>query len=162
MKEYCTNKTRFDIVIYHKNCPDGFTSAWVYWKLSGRNDKVTYWPETPNSTEYPDVRNKNVLILDVGYSKEITLEIAQKCNCLLIIDHHITNYEKIGDQSFTYFDMNHSACMLTWKYFYPNTKPPIFLQYVENHDLGKFDKTTEAFSIKFNFMCKYKVNIFIF
>lgn len=149
MREVCTNKTRFNTVFYHKNCPDGFASAWVYWNLSGMSDKVKYIGITPGLNEMPSsINNKNILLVDVAFSPEIMKRIVKKANCVQLIDHHITNIELIGHQDYTYLDVNHAGCVLTWKYFHPDKHVPLFLHLMENHDLGKFDESTEAFNIK--------------
>ena len=64
------------LIIYHKNCNDGFGSALVAWKVFGEN--ADYYATT-HSMKPPDVTNKDVYILDFSYSKEIILDMI---NCI--------------------------------------------------------------------------------
>jgi uncharacterized protein len=134
------------IVIYHKNCNDGFGSALVAWLKFG-ND-AEYYPAT-HYTQPPNVTNKKVFILDFSYSKEIILHMIQESSELLIIDHHISAQkalEEIPNEN-KIFDMTHSGATLTWKYFFPDKNIPLLLQYIEDRDIWKNElpNTKECF-----------------
>ena len=61
-----------NIIIYHKNCNDGFGSALVAW-LKFKDD-AEYFPASHYS-QPPDVTGKNVYICDFSYSKNILLNM---------------------------------------------------------------------------------------
>ena len=83
----CDNKTPFDFVIYHRNCPDGFVSAWVVWTI--RKDKAFYHSAQPNDKFVNGYENKHVLMVDVTYLSDSLMDsIRQKAKSLTIIDHH--------------------------------------------------------------------------
>ena len=75
------------ICIYHGNCADGFTAAWVVRKALG-ND-VEFYPgfyrESP-----PDVKGKDVYIVDFSYTTDIMEQITADANSVTHIDHHET------------------------------------------------------------------------
>ena len=124
------------IVIYHLNCNDGFGSALVAWTKLG--DDVEYYPAAHYSNP-PDVKGKEVYILDFSYKKDIMLKMIEEANSLIIIDHHKSaekDLEEIPDKN-KIFNMNNSGAVLTWKYFYPKTTVPKLLQYIEDRDIWK-------------------------
>lgn len=60
----------------------------------------------------------NVYIVDFSFSREDTLDIAKKCKNLVILDHHITAFEKLegiekeSDNIEFFFDNNMSGATL--------------------------------------------------
>jgi oligoribonuclease NrnB/cAMP/cGMP phosphodiesterase (DHH superfamily) len=134
----CSNATKYDTVIFHKNCLDGLASAWVY-RHYNKSKKVNYIPEVPSSTSIPpNTYGKKILILDVSYQLETLHQLANDANCLLLIDHHISNQKSQDSLPYTRFNLNNSACVATWHYFFPNKKIPLFLKLIEANDLGQF------------------------
>ena len=141
-----TTKTKI-LVIYHGNCADGFTSAWVAknYFASHRNVlDITYlagfYGEPP-----PDVSPyKRVFLLDFSYKRPVLLELATK-NPLVqfeIIDHHKTAQEDLvalPDNVHTIFDMNESGASLAHKFFFPDHAMPDIVTLVKDRDLWKFD-----------------------
>ena len=55
-----------DCVIYHADCTDGFGAAYSAWKLLG--NRAEYYP-CKHGTTPPDVKGKNVVILDFSFDK---------------------------------------------------------------------------------------------
>ena len=136
----------FTHVLYHKACPDGFASAYIAWTKLG--DNVRYVPVSYYDKP-PKIKNSKILVCDFSFSEEVTKKYIKDNDEFFNIDHHITavnNLKNIGDE-YKYFDMDHSGAILTWKYFYPNEEPPIFLNYIEDYDLWKFEfEETKAFN----------------
>ena len=62
------------IVIYHSNCADGFTAAWVIWY------KHPDWEFYPGKyqEEPPDVTGREVYFVDFSYKRPVILEMAKK------------------------------------------------------------------------------------
>ena len=125
-----------DLVIYHADCTDGFGAAFAAWKLLG--NKAEYHA-CKHGTKPPDVTGKNVAILDFSYSNEVTKQMIEDANDLIVIDHHKSAVVELHDISNTLFDMNHSGAMLAWNFFHPGKEPPKFISYVEDRDLWKWE-----------------------
>jgi len=131
-----------DYVIYHSPCTDGTGSGLVAWKYLSEKfpDKyVTYKPMPIGAPPPNDIEGKNVLICDYSYRKDIIADLLTKVNKFLIIDHHKTAEKDLLelDNKYKIFDMSHSGAVLTWNYFYPNTKMPLFFSYIEDNDIWK-------------------------
>jgi len=130
------------IVFYHKNCQDGFASAWVAWKKF--KNKVEYIPLNYQTPFDHNIKRKKVYFLDVCPNRKI-LEKLKKDDCeIVIIDHHLSpkkNLDLASPGSFIIrLNMRRSAAVLTWKYFFPEKKIPKLLLYIEDIDLWKFKK----------------------
>ena len=158
----------FTHVLYHKACPDGFASAYVVWTKFG--DNVKYIPVSYYDSP-PKIKNSKILVCDFSFSEEVTKKYIADNKEFFNIDHHVTaiNNLKNIDDKHKYFDMEHSGAILTWKYIYPDTEPPEFLNYIEDYDLWKFEyEDTKAFNaitkqIPFNFQKwdKFKDDIYL-
>jgi oligoribonuclease NrnB/cAMP/cGMP phosphodiesterase (DHH superfamily) len=134
------------LVIYHSNCADGFTAAWVIWT------KYPDWEFYPGKyqEEPPDVTGRRVYFVDFSYKRPVILEMAKKAKSITILDHHKTAEADLVDLpenvSVT-FDMTKSGSHLAWNYFRPSKEIPALIQYVEDRDLWKFSlRGTKALS----------------
>ncbi len=123
--------------IYHGNCADGFGAAWVVRKALGEIDFVgAKYQEAP-----PDVTGKDVVMVDFSYKRPVLLEMAEKANSILILDHHKTSAEDLVNLPANVtakFDMSRSGAMLTWEHFFPGETPPPLLLHIEDRDLWRF------------------------
>jgi oligoribonuclease NrnB/cAMP/cGMP phosphodiesterase (DHH superfamily) len=127
----------FDLVIYHDECADGFTSAWIFKHYNPliETKAVSYGSLKPNN-----IKNKKIAILDFSYNYEITMSIIQESSYLLILDHHESAKENLKNikqskKTKIIFDMNLSGAQLAWDYLYPNEIRPWFVDYVGDRDL---------------------------
>ena len=125
-----------NVVIYHADCTDGFGAAYSAWKQLG--NRAEYYP-CKHGTPPPDVKGKNVVILDFSYGNELTKKMIEDANNLLIIDHHKSAMVELHDVSNTYFDMTKSGAMLAWEFFHPGKEPPKFIKYIQDRDLWKWE-----------------------
>jgi len=134
------------IVIYHGNCADGFSAAWVCRRYfeSVRTDlsrplEVEYHPGVYQK-EPPDVKGKIVYLVDFSYKRPVVEQMIKDADTVFILDHHKTAIEDLqGLEGLTsVFDLEHSGAMITWNYFFPNKEPPMLLKHVEDRDLWKF------------------------
>ena len=146
-----------DLVIYHKGCTDGFGSAWSAWKLLG--DRAEY-----HAAKYgepaPDVKGKNVVVLDFSYDNATTKKLIQEAKGFLVIDHHKTAMVELHDVSCTHFDMTHSGAMLAWRFFHPGKEPPRLIKFIEDRDLWKWEiPYSKEFSAAFD-MVKFSFEDF--
>lgn len=156
-----TDKLKLDddgelVVIYHKECPDGFGSALainLYIEQYCPTKIVTYYPAAHGSRFSLDTTGKNIIICDFSFRKDILLTMINKALNLLIIDHHKSaekDLESIPDR-YKIFDMNHSGAILTWNYLFPDKEPPLLLKYIEDRDIWtKKLQDTDAFHAWFS------------
>jgi len=121
------------LVLYHANCPDGFASAWACWRMFG--EKADYVP-VQHGDAPPDVRNRNVLIVDFSYPREIISRMLHEADSLRILDHHVSAMRNLQDLGFATFDMNRSGCGITWDTLHKEERPWI-IDYVEDRDLWR-------------------------
>ena len=124
------------VVLYHKNCFDGFNAAWAAWKKFG--NKASYIPVEHQASPPKNLNGKNLYIVDFAYSPKIMKNLMKICSSVIVIDHHVSNGDAVKCVSDCLYDMNHSGAVLTWKYFYPEKPAPKLLRYVEDNDLWKF------------------------
>lgn len=130
------------MVIYHNNCYDGVTAAWVAYKaldpaFEGGVSDVEYVP-CNYSDSPPDVTDKEVYIIDFSFKRPILEEMRTKAKSLVILDHHKTAEEALAGFPNAIFDMNRSGAGIAWDYFFPNTPRPDLVNYVEDRDLWRF------------------------
>ena len=123
-------------VIYHANCTDGFGAAYAAWKLLGNRAE---YHACKHGTVPPDVKGKNVVILDFSYKNDTTKKMIEESDSLLIIDHHKSAMVELHDISNTHFDMTKSGALLAWEWFHPGKEPPKFIQYIQDRDLWKWE-----------------------
>lgn len=144
-------------IIFHRNCSDGITAAWVAYTKFGLGPDIHYI-----SADYQDKFPKfdeprDIYILDFSYPREV-LEEQAKIHNIVIIDHHDTAREVLADLPYAIFDMKQSGCGLAWTYFFPNQPKPKLVQFVEDNDLWKFIyPETKPFSHYFNMVVSLNV-----
>jgi oligoribonuclease NrnB/cAMP/cGMP phosphodiesterase (DHH superfamily) len=126
--------TTTPLVIYHADCVDGFTAAWGAWRALG--NAATYLP-THHGTPPPDVTGREVYLLDFAYPRSTCLDLARQARSLLILDHHKTALEELGDLPFAHLDMHQSGAGLAWRHFHPQEPPPRLVLAVEDGDLWR-------------------------
>lgn len=132
-----------NLCIYHGNCADGFTAAWVVRKALGED---TEFHAGVYQTAPPNVAGKNVYLVDFSYKRPIMEKITTEARSVVVLDHHKTAEEDLRSlpDAEVVFDMNRAGCRITWEYFF-NDAPPTVLLHVEDRDLWRFSlpKTRE-------------------
>jgi oligoribonuclease NrnB/cAMP/cGMP phosphodiesterase (DHH superfamily) len=132
--------------IYHANCTDGFTAAWVVRKFFGGNEAIDieFHPGI-YGVEPPDVTGKFVYLVDFSYRRDVIIEMAKKAEFITIIDHHksaiadLNGIETERTNINVCFSIDRSGAGLTWRSFFGDKEPPKFLLHVEDRDLWKFE-----------------------
>ena len=124
------------LVIYHKNCLDGFGSAWTVWKKF--KDKADYIPADHQSPPPKNIKGKDIYMVDFCYSEEVMENIKKKANKVIVIDHHISQKKAVKISDNYVYNQKNSGAVLTWKYFFPEKKVPKLLLYIEDKDIWKF------------------------
>lgn len=141
------NKDNINYVVYHKDCPDGFASAWIAWTYLKDKKDLTFHSAKPTDTFVPKAEGKNILLADVTFQKKVMDFLKNKTKSMCIIDHHKSAAETMKHFDKTYFDMSHSAARITWKFFYPDKRTPMFIKYIEDQDIKGYKyKNTMYFS----------------
>ncbi len=142
----------YDECLYHADCLDGAAAAAVVHHFT-RTQKYTgvRAGDNPTYTEFP--KNQSLMYVDLCPTITHLLKLLKNENQVLIIDHHKSSYEKLAhlvDPLLTkVFDMSHSGCGLTWKYFAdPDTgSMPTILKYIEDGDLWAWKHEESKFVV---------------
>ena len=140
--------TSVNCVIYHADCTDGFGAAYSAWKQLG--NRAEYYA-CKHGSPPPDIKDKNVVILDFSFDNATTKKMIEAANSLLVIDHHKSAMVELHDISNTKFDMSKSGAMLSWEFFHPGKEPPKFIKYIQDRDLWKWElEYSKEFSAAFD------------
>jgi oligoribonuclease NrnB/cAMP/cGMP phosphodiesterase (DHH superfamily) len=149
------------IVIYHSNCADGFSSAWVIW--SKYKDTYEYYPGI-YSQPPPDIKDRDVYLVDFSYKLNVIEDMLNAANSVTILDHHKTAIDDldhlIANNSLKgVFDLDRSGAMITWDYFNPGVEPPQLLKHIQDRDLWKFQlsNTREIQANVFSYPYEFEV-----
>lgn len=133
---------KFNYVIYHKNCIDGFTGFFLLTKTNLLTDNCFIYPDIPAAKETPyNIKDKDVVIVDVAYKKEVLESIFKLAKTVLFMDHHITIKDDVQALIKKYkshkvvYDDTKSGASLVWDYFFVGPAPA-FVRYVEDNDIG--------------------------
>ena len=125
------------LVIYHGGCRDGFCAAWVLHEATGgRADfHEGFYGQDP-----PDVADRNVIMVDFCYPREIMERLAKAATSLEVLDHHKTAQAAlegfVADGAHVVFDMGRSGAGLAWDEYFDIDRPwPV--AYVEDRDLWR-------------------------
>jgi uncharacterized protein len=135
------------LCIYHGNCADGFTSAWVVSKAVPSAE----FHEGHYGSPPPDCAGRDVLMVDFSYKRPVLLTMAEQAKSIVIIDHHKSAQADLVDlppNVKTVFDMDRSGARMTWDYFLDmgGNAPGLLIQHVEDRDLWRFkNKNTRTF-----------------
>lgn len=135
------------ICIYHGNCADGFTAAWVvnkYFKQHRPFDEIRFIAgnyATILSDEFlTSFVDCEIIFVDFSYKRPVMQSIIDVAKAVLVLDHHKTAYEYLVEMDLSFhYDVEESGASLAWKYFFPDTEPPMALKAVRDRDLWKFE-----------------------
>jgi len=118
------------IVIYHADCPDGFTAAWAAWlKHPDATFVAAHHGEKP-----PDVAGQDVVIADFSYDLETVRQLHAAAKSFALLDHHQTALA-LKDEPDTVIDQSRSGAAIAWQHFHPGEAPPALVKYVQDRDL---------------------------
>lgn len=155
-----------EICIYHGNCDDGFGAAYAVWKRWG--DSVEYVAGIYGKAP-PDVTDKNVIMVDFSYKRDVLAAMGRVAKSIVVLDHHKTAKSemmewgskqppstlenKLANSEFdvahclmqnclpiiAWFDMDKSGARMAWEFCHPGLPVPKFILHVEDRDLWRFD-----------------------
>lgn len=127
------------LCIYHGNCSDGFGAAIAVKTALG--DAVEFYAGTHQQAP-PDVENRDVIIVDFSYKREVLITMAKQAKSILILDHHVSaekDLVDLPDNVTAIFDMNRSGAVMAWEYFHPEKAIPALLLHIQDRDLWRFE-----------------------
>lgn len=127
------------IVIYHGNCYDGITAAYVTWLHFGAN--AEYLPFNYSDAP-PDVEQKEVYIVDFSFKRDILLKMVDRAKFVKVLDHHKSAEEDLKGLNHSkleiVFDMERSGAGITWDYFFGAPRN-LLVNYIEDRDLWRYN-----------------------
>ncbi len=152
------------LCIYHGNCADGFTGAWIINKWAKlHNHAVEFHPGKYGEDE-PPINNRHVILVDFSYDRETMILISKYASSITVLDHHKTaennmlNLEpELYCASEIIFDMSSAGCELAAEYFFPGEPHPRALHNIADRDLWNFDMeytksvSSTVFSMEYTF-----------
>lgn len=124
------------VVVYHGECPDGFSGAWAAWKKFG--NKAEYVGASDRVNPPKGLAGKEVYFIDWMYPLATTLRLKKTVKKLVALDHHIT-VESATKAAHEYvYDRAHSGAVIAWRYFHPRRPLPKLFKNIEDYDLWRF------------------------
>jgi len=128
-----------DLVIYHANCVDGFTAAWIVWS-AGHANSCEYYPAqySDKEVDLPDVIGRNVYMVDFSLKRPQMLDVIKKAASVKVFDHHKTAKAELAGIDGCVFDITKSGAMLAYEFFKPSYVSLDFVKYVQDRDLWQW------------------------
>jgi oligoribonuclease NrnB/cAMP/cGMP phosphodiesterase (DHH superfamily) len=128
------------VILYHADCSDGFSAAWVAWKKFGtRAEYIGIEPgQDANQLAGLTLKDRDIYFIDVSASAAELRKLVAQNRSVIVIDHHVTNAKTVRSATGFVFDTAHCGSMLAWRFFHPRKPVPLFLKYVEDNDLWKY------------------------
>lgn len=129
------------LCVYHGNCADGFTAAWVVRKKFGEEDVefvAGVYGEMPFTPA--DLHGRDVIVADFSYPRSVMEQIVRFAKSVTVLDHHKTARDALAnlEGATVVFDMERSGAGIAWDYFFPGEVRPRMIDYVEDRDLWRF------------------------
>lgn len=133
-----------NVVIYHAQCNDGFTAAWVVNRnLSKLHQDIEFiacnYTDPINNQLHDRIRGNNIFVVDFSFRRQLMEQYHSIANEMVVLDHHETAQADCAGLDYCKFDMSKSGAMLAWEHFYPGVTPSRLVQYVQDRDLWKFN-----------------------
>jgi oligoribonuclease NrnB/cAMP/cGMP phosphodiesterase (DHH superfamily) len=156
---------KYDYIIYHKRCLDGFTSFIILLKSGQIDENAKIVPDVPSATQPPkNIDDKNIIIMDVAYTPKVLKQIVERARNVIFIDHHITSHSEIEllEKQYSHklkviYNIAECGASLTWKFFFGDKKMPLFIKYIKDNDIGEWKlKHTKPFI--YCLRVKYDIN----
>ena len=146
------------LIIYHANCLDGFTAAYVtYNALVKLGSEPILLPDTYNTglvskpfSEWPtSVAGRDIYIVDFSYPAQMLKDLCDQANDVTVLDHHESAIKKLKEgfpdlasmpENLTLIlDNDLSGAGLAWLHFNCFDPIPPIVRYVQDRDLWRFE-----------------------
>lgn len=124
-----------DLIIHHKDCPDGFCAAFIASKVYPEAKLLArdHGLEPP----YDEVVGKDVLVVDFSWrTRHQNQRMFDLSKSFRILDHHKTAQSELTGLPFALFDMNRSGAGIASDELLG--RRPWYVDYVEDRDLWRF------------------------
>ena len=121
-------------ILYHADCKDGSLAAYAAYKKFGNLAEYiacSYYNNSPDTIEEGD----SVYVLDLYFPKKLLLEWYDRAESIVLLDHHLTAKNSVGNLDFCIIDTNECGATMTWKYLFPDQKIPKLFEYIRDRDL---------------------------
>jgi len=150
------------LVIYHKNCDDGFGACYAAWRALG--DAAEYVAmDYKDPVDKLDVLGRDVYIVDFSFAPEVMSgPVLSKAAHITLLDHHLSAMDvwrghlgaAAGDtlrhkteHLDLFFDNGKSGAYLAWEFFHKGKDVPLFIRHISDGDLWRFALPgTQAFT----------------
>jgi oligoribonuclease NrnB/cAMP/cGMP phosphodiesterase (DHH superfamily) len=159
-------------VIIHHGCPDGYCGALLLsdaLQFEGNVNNVLMVPAQYGQPLPWDLGQNDVVILvDFSYKRDVMVELCNKVQYVIVLDHHKTAKEELALLKLTdvnnvavFFDMERSGARLAWDFLkcliisnkegvpeallvevlprQPDADTPELVRYIEDRDLWRFE-----------------------
>lgn len=162
-----TINKKYDYVIFHRKCLDGFTGFIILHNTHTIKHIALIYPDVPSATNLPpNINNKDIIIIDVAYKYDVLRNIVIKAKSVTFLDHHITIHDDVkkiqnefsNKKLEVIYNEHKSGATLVWDYFHPGKKRPLFIQFIEDNDIGKW-KIPNVYEFITALHVKYPMNL---
>lgn len=142
------NIIEFDIIVYHRNCPDGKGGLWAAHHYNKKNKDFEQIGIAAGSDPQGDFKDKKIIFIDVCPTIDFILDQTKIASNITILDHHksaydtyMANQDKLKDINNleVLFDMKRSGCQIAWDYFFDKEPRPWFINIIGDQDLWLFE-----------------------
>ena len=139
--------SRQALVLYHDNCPDGFTAAWAVWTALGDEAEyraINYGQHLPSAPS--DYEGRRLIFVDFSLPREELKTLIKFGAHVEVYDHHKTAEADLRDLAGAkvVFDMARSGAGIAWDEFSTDMEAnwlgvrPRLISYVEDRDLWRW------------------------
>lgn len=131
------------LIVYHADCADGFTAAWVAWRVFG--SEAEYLSRSYGDLPVIVAAGQEVFFLDFSYPPDVMCELIAAGARVTILDHHETAVRDLALFSLPgVLDVTKSGAMLAWEWFFRELPPtqwlvPKLVMYVQDRDLWRWE-----------------------
>ena len=129
-----------NIILYHRNCPDGSTAGAIAFKKFGEEAvyiPCSYGDGLPEEIILNTEKNETHLyILDFSFDIDTLKSLDAEFKSVTILDHHESVMTEVTSIPGGHFDNNKSGASLAWDFFFGTTVPE-FVKTIETIDLFK-------------------------
>lgn len=133
------------LVIYHARCADGLAAALAMARWFNAHceagDEIEFVAGDYNAPP-PDVTGKTVFLVDFSYKADVVRSLLAQAESVTVLDHHksaLLDLQPLFEEGLQgTFDLEHSGCMVAWRWAFGEATPPRLFLHIEDRDLWRF------------------------
>lgn len=134
------------LVIHHARCADGLAAAlaiarWFDMR-SEAGDEIEFFAGDYNAPP-PNVAGKTVFLVDFSYRADVVRCMLAQAESVTILDHHksaLLDLQPLFEEGLQgAFDLEHSGCIVAWRWAFGEATPPRLFLHIEDRDLWRFE-----------------------